>query len=136
MGRMSRIPHPYLHGELVIVIDCADLARAARFWTAVLGYVETGPNTAPYQTLLPADGHGIEVLLQRTDDAKLGKNRLHLDLRTHHLDAEVGRVTELGATVRTDSPIVEGGLRWHILADPDGNEFCVLEPVKTPEDVG
>jgi predicted enzyme related to lactoylglutathione lyase len=134
MGHMSRIPHPYLHGELVVVIDCADLARAARFWTAVLGYVEAGPNTGPYQTLLPADGHGIEVLLQRTADAKRGKNRVHLDLRTQDLDAEVDRVTALGATAVTSSPIVEDGWTWHLLADPDGNEFCVLQPPKTTED--
>jgi predicted enzyme related to lactoylglutathione lyase len=130
---MSRIPNSYLHGELVVVIDCADLARAARFWTAVLGYVEAGSDagsdSGPYRTLLPADGHGIEVLLQRTSDAKVGKNRVHLDLRTHDLDAEVSRVTALGAAVLTRSLVVEDGLTWHVLADPDGNEFCVLQPV-------
>jgi len=53
---------------------------------------------------------------------------VHLDLRTADLAEEVGRVIDLGATLVTRQPVVEGGLRWHILADPDGNEFCVLEP--------
>jgi predicted enzyme related to lactoylglutathione lyase len=125
---MDRKSSPYSRGELAVVVDCADLDRAARFWTAVLGYVPADPGGAPYQTLLPGDRPGIEVLLQRTADAKHGKNRVHLDLRTRDLDAEVARVTDLGATVLTTSPVREEGWTWHILADPDGNEFCVLRP--------
>ena len=125
---MSRQPHPYLHGELVVVIDCADLERAARFWTAALGYTPTGGADGVYRGLVPVSGSGIEVLLQRTADAKQGKNRVHLDLRTHDLQAEVSRVTALGATMLTSSPITEDGATWHVLADPDGNEFCVLQP--------
>jgi catechol 2,3-dioxygenase-like lactoylglutathione lyase family enzyme len=127
-------PSPYLHGHLVVVIDCADLDRAARFWTGVLGYrdrdPEPGPEPGPgqYRALLPVDGSGIEVLLQRTADPKHGKNRVHLDLRTRHLDTEVSRVTALGATVLTSQPIIEDDWVWHVLADPDGNEFCVLKP--------
>ena len=49
-------------------------------------------------------------------------------LREQLTGAEVARVTELGATVLTPSPVTEGGWTWHILADPDGNEFCVLRP--------
>ena len=43
-------------------------------------------------------------------------------------DLERGRITALGATVLTSSPVVEHGWTWHVLADPDGNEFCVLQP--------
>lgn len=125
---MSWQPSPYMHGHLVVVIDCADLGRAARFWTGALGYRDVDPGPGPYRSLLPADGPGIEVLLQRTADAKHGKTRVHLDLRTRHLDAEVSRVTSLGATVLTSRPIVEDDWTWHVLADPDGNEFCVLQP--------
>jgi predicted enzyme related to lactoylglutathione lyase len=128
---MSRQPHGYARGELVVVIDCSDLQRAARFWTGVLGYTATGDAADVYQSLVPADGFGIEVLLQRTADARQGKNRVHLDLRTRDLEAEVSRVTALGATVITSRPIVEGGWTWHVLADPDGNEFCVLQPPAT-----
>ena len=118
----------YCGGELVVVVDCADLDRAARFWAGALGYsVQVSQHTA-YRTLLPPDGQGIEVLLQRVPEAKRDKNRIHLDLRTADMDSEIGRIVALGASVLTREPINEDGLRWHVLADPDGNEFCILEP--------
>ena len=64
----NRRPHPYLRGELVVVIDCSDTGRAASFWSAVLGYVTDGPGTGPYLSLVPADGAGIEVLLQQVGE--------------------------------------------------------------------
>jgi predicted enzyme related to lactoylglutathione lyase len=121
-------PNLYARGELVVVIDCADLGRAARFWSAVLGYADAGEAGETYRSVLPADGFGVEILLQRTADVKQGKNRVHLDLRTRDLDAEVSRVLALGATRQTAEPVEESGWRWHILEDPDGNEFCVLRP--------
>jgi predicted enzyme related to lactoylglutathione lyase len=125
---MSRKPHTYLRGELVVVIDCSDLSRSADFWTSVLGYVREAPGSDSYLSLVPADGQGAEILLQRVPERKHGKNRLHLDLRTRDLEVEVERVTGLGGVVLTGEPVTEGGWRWHILADPDGNEFCVLQP--------
>ena len=132
------MPQPYPNGELVIVIDCSDLDRSAAFWSGVLGYTSrppsTGPasagpaSTAPYRSLQPESGVGIDVLLQRVPDVKRQKNRLHLDLRTPDLETEIGRVVGLGATLLTSQPVAEDGWRWHILADPDGNEFCVLQP--------
>ncbi|MGO9078648.1 MAG: VOC family protein [Streptosporangiaceae bacterium] len=122
-----RVRQTYRNGVLVIVVDCSDLGRSARFWTQALGYAARPP-TGPYQCLLPADGVGIEVLLQQVGDAKRQKNRLHLDLRTLDLDGEVRRLLELGATQRTAEAVVEDDWRWHVLADPDGNEFCVLRP--------
>ncbi|HWG62289.1 MAG TPA: VOC family protein [Streptosporangiaceae bacterium] len=125
---MRRKRHSYVGGELVVVIDCSNLARSAEFWGGVLGYVRDGVATGRYQTLLPLDGEGIEVLLQRVPDNKGEKTRLHLDLRTPDLDSEINRVVGLGARVLTEEPVTESGWRWHILADPDGNEFCVLQP--------
>jgi predicted enzyme related to lactoylglutathione lyase len=126
---MRRRPHPYAQGELVLVIDCADLDRSARFWSGVLGYVREGAAGGPtYQGLLPASGEGLEVLLQRVPEYKRAKNRLHLDLRSRDLESEVERVTGLGASMLTEEPITESGWRWHILGDHDGNEFCVLQP--------
>jgi predicted enzyme related to lactoylglutathione lyase len=115
-------------GELVVVVDCTDLERAARFWTHALDYVDAGGGGTRYCTLLPSDGVGIEVLLQRVPEAKAGKNRVHLDLRTADLAAEVSRVLALGARVLTAKPLEEFGWEWHVLADPDGNEFCVIQP--------
>ena len=129
------MPQPYPHGELVIVIDCSDLDRSARFWSGVLGYAPGPPAAGTteagsdrYRGLQPESGAGIDVLLQRVPDVKRQKNRLHLDLRTPDLEAEVGRVVHLGATLLTREPVIEDGWFWHILADPDGNEFCVLQP--------
>jgi predicted enzyme related to lactoylglutathione lyase len=65
-------------------------------------------------------------------DVKRQKNRLHLDLRTPDLETEVRRVLDLGATLLTSQPVAEDGWSWHILADPDGNEFCVLQPPGLP----
>jgi predicted enzyme related to lactoylglutathione lyase len=127
------MPQPYPNGELVIVIDCSDLDRSARFWAGVLGYAASPPGDAQagsqrYRGLQPESGVGIDVLLQRVPDVKSQKNRLHLDLRTPDLDTEVRRVLGLGASLLTSEPVAEDGWLWHILADPDGNEFCVLQP--------
>jgi predicted enzyme related to lactoylglutathione lyase len=126
------MPQPYPHGDLVIVVDCSDLDRSARFWSAVLGYTASQLTAGPYRSLEPVSGAGIEMLLQRVPDVKHQKNRLHLDLRTPDLVAEVRRVTDLGATLLTREPVTEDGWFWHILADPDGNEFCVLQPPGMP----
>ncbi len=125
---MRRESQPYLRGEVVVVIDCSQLDRSAEFWTGVLGYVRDGVATGRYQSLLPADGTGVEILLQRVPEGKPGKNRVHLDLRTRDLEVEMERLISLGARVLTGQPVTEYGWRWHILGDPDGNEFCVLEP--------
>ena len=110
------------------MIDCSDLARSARFWVGVLGYLPCPAGSPMYLSLIPGDGQDIEMLLQRTGDDKHQKNRLHLDLRTASLEGEAGRILGLGASLPTDHPVTGHGWRWHILADPDGNEFCVLQP--------
>jgi predicted enzyme related to lactoylglutathione lyase len=121
----------YPHGEVVIVVDCEDLDRAADFWTEVLGYSRDGEPSERYLSLLPASEHGPDVLLQKVPERKSGKNRLHLDLRTRDLGREVERAVGLGAVRLSTEPLLEGGWLWHVLADPDGNEFCVLQPPAT-----
>jgi predicted enzyme related to lactoylglutathione lyase len=111
-----------------MVLDCADLERSAAFWCGALGYrVDPSPSER-YRQLLPADGNGIELLLQRVPEPKATKSRMHLDLRVPDLTAEVARVVALGARCLTREPIEEFGWVWHVLADPDDNEFCVLQP--------
>ncbi|GID32678.1 VOC family protein [Paractinoplanes brasiliensis] len=113
---------------LALVLDCADLERSATFWCAVLGYEAEPASAGPYRSLLPPSGDGIELLLQRVPDKKLTKNRLHLDLRVPDLAAETSRVLSLGAELITPTPISEHGWTWNVLADPDNNEFCILQP--------
>jgi predicted enzyme related to lactoylglutathione lyase len=61
-------------------------------------------------------------------EPKVTKNRVHLDLRVPDLDAELARLVALGAQHTTGKPVKEDGWIWYVLADPDGNEFCVLRP--------
>ncbi|EQD59091.1 hypothetical protein B1B_08343, partial [mine drainage metagenome] len=72
----------YPHGEVVVVVDCEDLVRAAGFWTEVLGYSPEGEPSERYFTLLSPSENGPELLLQKVPEGKLCKNRVHLDLRT------------------------------------------------------
>jgi len=116
----------YPHGTLVIVVDCSDLDRSATFWCEVLGYRRPYEPSGTYLALVSIVEDGVELLLQRVPEPKESKNRLHLDLRTRDLAAEVERVVAAGATRLTQRPLVEHDWRWHVLADPDGNEFCVL----------
>ena len=114
---------------LVVVLDCADLDRAAEFWCGALGYAGPPAGTpGPYRQLLPANGDGLELLLQQVPEAKDGKNRVHLDLRVPDVEAELARLLALGARHTTGAPVEEDGWTWYVLADPDGNEFCVLQP--------
>jgi catechol 2,3-dioxygenase-like lactoylglutathione lyase family enzyme len=98
-------------------------SSTARTWTVRPPYGPPRWGTRPVRperSLEPESGAGIDVLLQRVPDVKGQKNRLHLDLRTPALDAEVRRVLDLGATLLTSEPVTEDGWLWYILADPDG----------------
>jgi hypothetical protein len=119
-----------------IIIDCSHPASLARFWAAALdGYA-----VAPYDdeeierlrslgiTDLEDDpsvlieGPGPSIFVQRVPEAKQVKNRAHLDLSAEHPEHEVSRLVSLGATVL-------GRYESHVtLADPQGNEFCVMLP--------
>jgi hypothetical protein len=137
-----------------VVIDCADPARLAEFWAAALGYVGQGPppGFASWPEFLTAqgvpqsewnsrnavidpDGRGPRVFFQRVPEAKVVKNRVHLDLnvgggpgqpieeRRQKVDAEVERLQQLGA--RPQRSVAELGEYHVVMLDPEGNEFCV-----------
>ena len=117
-----------------LVIDCHDHDRLGRFWEEVLGYTETERSDGPddwYVELTGPPGAGPTILLLRTPDTKTVKNRLHLDVNAtdRDQDAEVERIIGLGAT-RVD--IGQGERSWVVLADPEGNEFCVLRSTVEP----
>ncbi|HXQ19378.1 MAG TPA: VOC family protein [Acidimicrobiales bacterium] len=110
--------------QLEVAIDCADPDRLAGFWCAALDY-RPGPAAPPYVTLLPKSGAGIPVVLQAVPEPKRGKNRVHLDLYVEDHEAEAARLIALGAS-RIDLGVAEtAGCHWIVLADPEGNEFCV-----------
>lgn len=140
--------------RIQVVVDCADPARLSAFWAAALGYVEQAPPDG-FETWAEAlaamrvpeeehgragavvdpDGVGPRVFFQRVPEAKVGKNRVHLDVfvdlardapdeeRRAAQDAEVARLVELGAT--KVEAVLDMGSRHVVLRDPEGNEFCV-----------
>jgi catechol 2,3-dioxygenase-like lactoylglutathione lyase family enzyme len=113
---------------IAVAVDCRDAERCATFWCAALGaevdrrwrdaygveYVQIGAREGPL------------LLFQPVSEARSGKNRLHLDIApaTGTQEAEVERLVDLGATRLASDP----ELPWVVLADPEGNAFCVLPP--------
>jgi predicted enzyme related to lactoylglutathione lyase len=109
------------------VIDYDDLDRAVAFWSAALDATEeplSEQSRHIYRELRLPDAE-IRVLLQRTNDVKVSKERMHLDLETDDVEAEVQRLEALGTT-RWDHQ-QERGYDFWVLRDPFGNEFCVLQ---------
>lgn len=114
--------------EVVLTLDTVDPYALAPFWEEALGY-RRGHAGVTYVGLVPlAEGSGPKLLLQRVPETKQTKNRMHLDLHVADVDAEVARLVALGATDlgRVD----EDGDWWHVLADPEGNELCIV-PART-----
>lgn len=107
------------------VVDCADPEALAPFWAQTLGYDVVRRNP-PYVALGHPAGTRPELLLQRVPEPKEGKNRMHLDLRVGALEDELGRLLGLGAR-RLRGPFDDQGCRTVVLADPEGNEFCLIQ---------
>ena len=109
-----------------VAIDCADPYRLARFWSAVTGRPlnpEDQPGDPEAQVMLP---EGPVLHFNQVPEPKTVKNRVHLCLRpTTSREAEVERLLGLGATLVADRRKPDG-TGWVVLADPEGNEFCVL----------
>ncbi|MFE2373816.1 VOC family protein [Streptomyces sp. NPDC059398] len=109
-----------------VAIDCADAYGLARFWSRVTGrpqHPEDRPGDLETQVLL---AEGPVLYFNQVPDAKTVKNRLHLCLRPEtSRDQEVDRLLGLGATFVADRRNPDGS-GWAVLADPEGNEFCVL----------
>lgn len=114
-------------------IDCHDPLRLATFWSAVLGYqiIDERPDLVEIAPWEPA-AEGVRaapqpptVVFAKVPEDKIVKNRLHLDVSPIDLsrDEEVERLIALGAR-RVD--VGQGDVSWVVLADPEGNEFCVL----------
>ncbi len=115
-------------------IDSTDPGRLATFRQEALGWRRT--HDTPDEVVLeppagsPEDGVVPDLLFLRVPEVKAGKNRLHLDLRPVDQAAEVARLEALGAT-RVD--LGQGDVTWVVLADPEGNELCVLRALTADE---
>jgi predicted enzyme related to lactoylglutathione lyase len=107
-----------------LVLDCADPEPLAAFWAEALGMRRLGA-VSNYVLLASESGRLPKLLLQRVSEGKSAKNRMHLDIETPDVDGEVQRLEALGARRLEDEARREHGRRWVVMADPEGNEFCV-----------
>jgi hypothetical protein len=108
-----------------LVVDCVDPGAVAGFWAEVFGVVAEPDQDGDWVVASPDSS--VKLLFGQVPEAKTVKNRLHLDLTPSSPDqqqVEVTRLLSLGAT-RTDVGQT-GDESWVVLADPAGNEFCVL----------
>lgn len=112
-----------------LVLDARDPELLARFWCEVLGYVELARIDESIEIGPPGVGVGgpqPTIVIDQSDDPKTGKLRLHIDVNAtdrDHVD-ELERLLAAGA--RPVSIGQTGDEPWHVLADPEGNEFCLL----------
>ena len=104
-----------------VTIDAADPKALAGFWAEAL-HVDGGPQPDGEDWVVEVPG-GPALLFLTDTTPKTVKNRLHLDLRPDDQQAEVDRLLALGATT---ADIGQGEQTWVVLADPEGNEFCIL----------
>ena len=114
-----------MRNSIGLVLDCHDPEALARFWREALGYATIG-SAGTYVLLMDGDNAGPKLLLQQVPEPRPAKNRMHLDIDTRDVDGEVRRLEELGAR-RLEDARVEHGTRWVVMADPEGNEFCVCD---------
>jgi predicted enzyme related to lactoylglutathione lyase len=107
-----------------VVIDCADHGAVVDFWRDALGYRRVEVNEQYVALVPPSREPGqVALLFQRVPEAKVVKNRVHLDFRSPAMADEVARLVGLGGVVLAERSL--GDLRWTVMADPAGNEFCV-----------
>jgi predicted enzyme related to lactoylglutathione lyase len=111
---------------IVVVLDCADGPRLAAFWSATLNYPITR-EVEQFTILRPADDADPrpQLILQQVPEPKSVKNRMHMDLHVGDVEGEVTRLLGLGASRVQEQPNCLGDYCWYLLADPEGNEFCV-----------
>ena len=109
-----------------VVVDAVDPARLARWWAEALGYQITYERPEEVEIRRDPD-HLPGLIFVPVPEAKSGKNRLHIDLRPDDQDAEVERLVDMGAR---HVDVGQADVAWVVLADPEGNEFCVLKARK------
>ncbi len=106
----------------MVTIDCANPQQLAGFWIKALG-VQVDQDYGEYLILTAAAEGGAKLAFQKVPEARIGKNRVHVDFGTDDHAAEVRRLVGLGATEVEEHSMP--GMGWTVLTDPEGNEFCV-----------
>jgi catechol 2,3-dioxygenase-like lactoylglutathione lyase family enzyme len=130
VARSGRRTRPAVLTFGVVALGVVDVPRAAAFWCAALGYEARADGSGGWSTVLVSrDGCGIKIALQRSETVPQEYPRLHLDL--HVADAaeqvtEAERLVSLGAE-RVDWDSYPDDPDFVVLADPDGNRFCIVD---------
>jgi len=108
-----------------LVVDANDVEALASFWSAVLGWEQRPPDDEGDIELVAPDGSLPTILFARVPEPKTVKDRLHIDVSPTGSDqaTELRRLLDLGAR---QVDIGQGDVSWIVLADPEGNEFCLL----------
>ncbi|AZG44691.1 VOC family protein [Gordonia insulae] len=114
----------------MITVDTTDPIPLATWWSEQIGGHIVAENEGYFVVVAPR-GTGPALAFQKVDDPTPGKNRMHLDLTTEDLAAEVARLLAAGATKVADREMP--GFAWVTLADPDGNQFCVSGAHPAPD---
>jgi len=104
-----------------VTIDCADVQRMTDFWSAALGYQTGEERDIEAGDVFDPRDQDVELVFVRVSEAKMVKNRVHLDIGADNREVEVARLEGLGATA------VETIRTWTVMRDPEGNEFCVIQ---------
>ena len=110
-----------------VVFDCADPEAIAPFWAAATGWPVLGGDDQGVW-LRDNRGGGPYLDLHRVSEPKTAKLRVHLDVAPFSDDDHSAEVTRLRAVSAEPIDIGQGDVRWIVLTDPEGNEFCVLTP--------
>lgn len=125
--------------RVTVVLDCRDPDSLVEFWSVALGYTLADKLDeyrvlvpAPARDPSPAEVHAPVLVLAQVGDAKVGKNRMHLDVHPEDADAHITRLQRLGGTL-VGERVERWGIWWQVLADPDGNELCVVSGAQGPE---
>lgn len=128
-ARQSHARQSNARPALGLVLDCRDPERLAPFWESALGYVVAGTE-GNYTLLTPTADRdaGSRFVLQRVPEDKLGKNRMHIDLHTPDIEGTAARLEALGGRRLAPGTMSEFGETWILMADPEGNEFCICDP--------
>jgi predicted enzyme related to lactoylglutathione lyase len=113
-----------------ITIDCDDALKVATFWSQALGRQLDRGSSPAFASIGTGDPDRVEPawLFETVPESKVAKNRMHVDLYDPD-PGTVERLTALGAVVVGEHELGEGGHRWTVMRDPEGNEFCVAASV-------
>ena len=115
-----------------VTFDCSDALAQATFWAAVMRW-DVGPGSTADFAMAGGPSRQVgapSMLFLRVPEPKVAKNRNHVDLHTSDLEGELARITALGATIVHDKH--EYDTHWYTLADPEGNEFCLVADENAP----